>query len=1167
MQCIESGLIYSATDLNNFLACRRLSELETLAALRLVERPRSDDEQAQLLRRKGQLHEDRYLASLHEAYPNEVVCFERSQSGPEAFREAERQTLAAMRAGAAVIYQATFFDGTFLGHADFLQRVETPSRLGSWSYEAIDTKLALSTKPYFVMQLCNYSEHLERLQGRMPHDGWIVLGNGTKQRFRLHDYLAYYRRVKSQFVAFAGNAALRDERAPREYPLACQHCAVCSWNDACEETRLRDDHLSLVAWMRRDQIVTLEGAGITTVAGLSHAALEDAPRSMNRRSFEKLRKQAQLQVRSREEGRPIYELLPHDPRTGFGLLPEPAPGDVYFDMEGDPMYEPGRGLEYLFGCWLPGHTDQSPTAGRFTAFWARDRTEEKAAFEQFVDFIVDRRRRYPTMHVYHYANYEKAALRRLSQEHSTRQEEVDNLLRCEVLVDLYAVVRQSLIVGEDSYGIKRLERFYGMRRQTEVKKGDDSIVMFEKWRVEGDSAILKDIENYNKDDCESTYLLHRWLLERRAEAIATLGMEVPFRPLRAAHEPCHVEPFEGCSTCKKRIASERDERRRSQTEHQLLQGVLQPQSDEEYYGLGEVRRSRYLMGQLLSYHRREEKPVWWQFFDRCENIDSLQDHDTEALGGLRYCDGIAPYKQKPADRNLVYTYAFPDQHHKLDRGTAYDPRTQKACGEIVKIDEDANLISLKRAGGEDAAKEITALIPGGPLSTDAQQAALTRIAGAYLAGALERMHPATADILAARPPRCAVRRLQPAQVQAKSVSAVVQSLEGSCLFIQGPPGSGKSTIGAQVIGDLLMAGKRVGITGTGHKAIQHLLHKTEACMAERGARFRGLYKHAKGVPESRFVSALQNACTASVDEYDAFESGQYDLAGGTPWLFAREPMSGMLDYLFIDEAGQVSLADALAVSLCAKNVVLLGDPSQLAQVSKGTHGLHANDSVLAHLLGQETTVPPDRGIFLDRSYRMHPEICAFISDAMYGGRLQPAEKTRRHRIASAGLSGSGLRYLPVDHAGNSTRSAAEADRIVRETTLLLQGTWVDSDGVERPLRSGDVIIVTPYNAQRRLITNRLKDAGLDVAVGTVDKFQGQEAAVVFYSMATSSGEEIARDVEFLFEHNRFNVAISRARAMSVLVSSPRLLDVSCRTAQQMALVNTLCAYAERALMV
>ncbi|MFY9738118.1 MAG: TM0106 family RecB-like putative nuclease [Candidatus Cybelea sp.] len=1129
MQRLDGCFVYSASDLNDYLECKRLTELEALVARKRVLRPDSQDERTELIRRKGEEHEQRHLDALIERYPGEVVRFERAQPGVEQYRQAEARTLEAMRSGVRVIYQATFFDGEFIGHADFLRRVEVPSRLGDYGYEVVDTKLALAPKAYNLVQLCNYSEHLERLQGRLPEFGHVVFGNGEEQRFRMNDYMAYYRHLKRAFLDFANNSAFDRMEEPNEYPRKCKHCVVCTWNEACTNKRESDDHLSLVAWMRRDQIAKLEAGGIERVAQLALAEDDRRPTGMSPETFIKLRRQASLQVRGRDSLEPIYELLECPPPLGFSLLPPPSAGDVFFDMEGDPLYEPGRGLEYLFGCWMP---DDDPA---FRAFWGLDRAEEKRAFEQFVDFVIERRSRFPALHVYHYANYEKSALRRLAQEHSTRENEIDDLLRAEVLVDLFAVVRQALAISQDGYGLKKLERFYELRRETEVKKGDDSIVQFERWLLAGDRRILDDIEAYNRDDCRSTQRLRDWLLARRIEAAAKFGIDFPFRPLGAP---------------KDRARAEAEEEERGELERALLANVLVPKTEEEYGLMGEERRARYLLGSLLAYHRREAKPQWWAYFDRCENVDRLLEFDREAIAGLVLREDIPPQEIK---RSKIYTYAFPEQHHKMSPGDAVDPRTKKVA-RIVSIDDESGLLEIKTTSSLEAARAITELIPSGPPETKPQRAALARIARSFLAGTLSREHPATYDLLARRPPHLSSsekRVLQPPVINAEAVFGAMVTLEKSYLFIQGPPGSGKSTYGSQLICDLLERGKRVAVTSTSHAAIHNLLHKVEECMAKRRGRFRGRYKHSDKNAGSEFRSKLAAAMIESVGANEDLDGGDYQLCGGTAWLLARDEFDGKFDYLFIDEAGQVALADALALSLCAQNVVLLGDPSQLAQVSQGRQPPHAGDSVLQHLLGDKQTVPMDRGIFLDFSYRMQPEICAFISDAMYEGRLQPSEEAREHRVTVGVQELAGLYFVPVEHAGNGSRSDEEADEIVRQIATLHR--------YER-----DVIVVTPYNAQRRLITAKLASAGLAVRVGTVDKFQGQEAAVVFYSMASSSGDDMPRDMEFLFERNRFNVAISRARAVSVLVCSPRLLDISCRSPEEMALANLLCAFVERA---
>ena len=1143
MQRIEGRFIYSASDLNGYLECKRLTELDSLVARGMLARPDVEDEGLELIRRKGEAHEGRQLECARERHPGRVTCIARPERSISAFSEAQEQTLAAMRAGAAVIYQATFYDGTFLGHADFLRRIEKPSpALGAWSYEVIDTKLALHTKPYFLVQLCNYSEHLSRLQGTMPERGWIVLGDGTETAYRLGDYLAYYRHLRTAFLAFA--AAHEDGDAPRQYPYPRTHCAVCPWNDACAQRRYDDDHLSLVAWMRRDQIGKLEASQIATVEQLAAAGDAMRPTGMPQETFVKLRRQADLQVRGRTERRLLYEVLSPAPATGFALLPAPAEGDVFFDIEGDPLYEPGRGLEYLFGFWAPADVD--PPASAYRAFWAHDPSEEKACFERVVDFITERRKKFPGMHVYHYAPYETSALKRLKQLHCTRENDVDDLLRSDVFVDLYAVVRQGLALSTSSYGLKAVEKFYPLKRLTEVQKGDQSIVMFERWRSEGDRAILDDIARYNRDDCLSTSMLRDWLLERREEAMRSHG-EIPFRAVKTPADLCHEEFVESCKRCGDRRKKEREEARRGEIESALLER--------------EERVAR-LLAHLVAYHRREEQPEWWAYYDRIENVDELLEFDREAIAGLVLLED----RETERDKNsYVYTYAYPDQFHKMEPGTAVDPRSKKTLT-VLSVDDERNLLRLKTTMSLDQARQIKELIPRGPYSTDAQRAALAAAGAAFLAGTLERDFPATYDLLTGRNPR-PEGTLQPEHVCADTVLEAVRKLDRSYLFVQGPPGSGKTTIGSRVICDLLAAGYRVAVMSTGHKAIHNLLRRVEECMRARQASFRGRYKDSGG--DSEYVSAFAPGFIRSVNDNALFDSPDYELAGGTAWLFSRPELRGAFDYLFIDEAGQVSLADALAVSLCAKNVVLLGDPSQLAQVSQATHPMkEAKASVLTHLLGDAQTVPPERGIFLDVSYRMHPEICAFVSEAMYEGRLKAAAGTALHRVIVSGEERAGLCFSPVEHEGNGSSSVEEAHAVVGEILQLLDGEAIDSQpagaaGVARPIEDRDVIVVTPYNAQRRLLAHKLRAAGVEIEVGTVDKFQGQEAAVVFYSMATSSGEDVPRNMKFLFAANRFNVAVSRARALSVLMCSPRLLDASCNSPEEMALVNLLCAFAER----
>ncbi len=825
-------------------------------------------------------------------------------------------------------------------------------------------------------------------------------------------------------------------------------------------------------------------------------------------TFETLRHQASLQLSARRTNTHRYELLEPTELRGFGLLPAPSPGDLFYDIEGDPFWEPGRGLEYLHGI-----TDAD---GAFTAIWAHDRDEERQALERLIGLFHERLAAHPDMHVYHYASYETAALKRMTAQHGILEEELDNLLRREVFVDLYTVTRQSLRISYPSYSIKKVREFF-MESEEHLEGGEDAIVLYEQWVSEPDQDILERIERYNEEDCLSNLLLRGWLLERREEAQRQYGAEIPWRPEAELREPKE----EAVGLVAARAA---------------LRDSLGDTGDE----------SLALMGDLLEYHRREARPVWWWFFARCEMTPEELVADSEAIGSLEP-DGSEP---EQVARSFVHGFDFPVQQQKLDVGDGvFDPVTRGPAGEIVAIDAVEGHLRLRR-GQKLAEVELpTGLIPGGAWKTELQQAALMRVGESLLAG--DGRYPHLEKLLRREPP------LGGARVQCEGLEAMgrlIREVEGSYLFVQGPPGSGKTWTGARLITYLIAKGKRVAIASQSHKAIHKLLSEIEADALETGVALRGLKKASAGNEDSFFESAglVENATEA-----DDFDEADHDLFAGTSWLLTRKELDGELDYLFVDEAGQTSLADALALGTCAKTIVLLGDPVQLAQVTQGVHPGDAGRSVLAHLLGERATVAEDMGLFLERSFRMHPDVCRYISDAFYEGRLRSAEGCE----AQGSSFGTGLRYLPTPHTGNSTSSEEEAATIRAEIERLLTGTWTDSKGVERPITPGDIMVVAPFNAQVKLLQERLQDG---VAIGTVDKFQGQEAPVVFFSMAASSGADAPRGIDFLMSRNRLNVAVSRAQCLAYLVCAPVLLDVECRTVEHMRLANALCRFVELA---
>jgi predicted RecB family nuclease len=1154
LQLIDGAIILSATDLNNYLACGHLIELDLATLRHELTRPGRLPGQASLLAELGEQHERNYLDRLRDD-GHEVVTIERSRDLAEAAEATER----AMRERADIVYQASFFDGTWLGHADFLRRVDEPLPGGKWAwhYEVEDTKLARHTEPYFLLQLCYYSEHVARVQGAAPRAMYVVLGDGTCHPFRVADFAAYYRSVKARFLE-------RLHDTTETYPAPVSHCSLCVWDATCTARRRRDDHLSLVANITRMQTGRLNDAGITTLASLAVAPSEPRPPKIVPTTFEKLRRQARLQDEQRRAlaaHDPVWERYEFiadaiDNRVGFFRLPEPSPGDVFFDMEGDPYYDIDAGLEYLFGAYTPD--------GEFTPFWGCDRTErpvadrlwEKRAFEDFIAFVMDRRAKYPGMHIYHYASYEKTALQKLSQRHATRELEVDIILREELLVDLYSVVRQALVVGQPSYSIKRIEEYYGKRGDASgIKGGDESILQFEEWlalRVDParrDDEILDDLEAYNRYDCVSTHGLREWLLTLRVEAAAKFGCEIPFYAGKTVDpEALKKDPKYG------ELARRLDAR-------------IPPNFDPE---IGDPRfaevRPLFLARHMLEYHWREEKPVWWQFHDRCatyrEDPQQLLD-DAETIIGLEPT-GTRPI---PVKKSLGFELRYPPQLHKIRLDDCYDPLTKEKAGKIIAIEDgdEFGLLTLVRGPSLDGVPLPTALTVCGIVPASSVLDAIARFAEALLADGAGTRYRAAYDVLTGAAPRLRGYKpgqtIQPAAVDEASIRAVSDALDDSYLFIQGPPGAGKTYLGARLIVDLLKDHRKVGITANSHKAIHNLLDEVEKVAAERGVSFRGVKKCNKGEPDKEYHGP------SFVNETRSITPDDFDLIAGTAWAFGPPAMDQRLDYLFIDEAGQVSLPATIAVMTSARNVVLLGDPLQLAQVTHTDHPGDIGASVLEHLLGGELRpVAPERGILLTDSYRMHPDVCSFISGLLYEGKLHSAPGRERQAVASPGLSGTGLRYLPVQHEFNAQCSPEEARVIADEIERLLDGTITDVEGSTRRLTAGDIIVVTPYNLHVRCIKRELESrprcAGVEV--GTVDKFQGREAYVVFFATAASSPEDAPRGISFVFDRQRFNVAISRARALAVMVGSPDLLVQRCSSVEDVRVANGVCRFIELA---
>jgi predicted RecB family nuclease len=1132
----DAKLIFSPSDLNVFFESPFASWMDRYKLERpgeLTPDPRAAE--MALLADMGNAHEREHLAHLQS-----TRAVWEPPSDLRTFEEKHAATLAGMREGHEVIYQAALAHGEFQGLADFLYRVDVPSKLGAWSYEVGDAKLARKVKPYFLLQLCAYAKMLASVQGDRPSHVRIVGGAGTETTFRTDDYFFYFTSLEREFLA------LHRAFDPAARPLPSPRADHGRWQSHADAILEEMDHPCRVAGITSHQMKRLADAGVATMTQLAELDTDRIPK-MDSAMVVRLRRQAHLQRASAGLAAPLYELIAPDStnaRLGLASLPPVSPMDVYFDMEGYPLV--AGGLEYLFGAT---HVESGQPA--FTDFWAHDRAGEKRAFEAFVDwtyarFLADR-----TMHVFHYAAYEVSALRRLMGAHATREAEVDALLKAEVFVDLYRVVKQAVRVGEPSYSLKKVEHLYRPARAGEVATAGESVVEYARWLENQDgktwesSAILDGIRKYNREDCESTWQLREWLAARQAEATIA-----------------YVPPTK--RKAKKEEDAEKEAARRAD---QVLAARVLDSIPADRSADPERWRIHELLGHLVGFHRREDKPSHWAMFDRKEKTDEELAEDGDCLGGLTRTET----RRTKEKLSFAYEYRFdPDQDTKLHEESDCFIAETLVKTSIVHMDREKGLLTIKLGPKVPEPPASLSLIPSEVVDAKGIVASIGRVAEQWLRdGAL----PGPLDTLLRRtPPR--VRGVAPgaplltrADTNADGITRVIANMDGTTIAIQGPPGAGKTRVASAAIASLALAGHRVGISSNSHKAIQKLIQEVQARVAAAGKAPLRITKIKRDMDDELITAGLVTGA-ASMNDVDFTAKGAPQIVAGTAWAFSEASAVGQFTHLFVDEAGQVSLANLVGMSPCAKNLVLLGDQMQLGQPIQGSHPGESGKSALEYLMQDHRTIPDHLGLFLGTTWRLHPDLCRFISGAVYEDRLLPESHTVTRTIragatsTNVALKEAGILFIPVAHEGNAQASDEEVDAIrailAELRTRELTGTAGERAKLPNAFNDKDVLLVSPYNMQVR----KLRAAIPNVLAGSVDRFQGQEAAVVIVSMCASSGESSSRGLEFLFNPNRLNVAISRAQSLAVVVGSPELARTRVSTVAQMKLVNLFCRVIE-----
>lgn len=1115
MKYKNNRIIYSPTDLSTHSSCRHLTQLNKLLARGEIAEPEVYvNRVVAMLKERGIEFERQHLQSIKDEGKRVLeVSFDDPQ--------AEQLTIDAMKAGIDVIYQAKLKeDGTWSGWADFLKKVNKPSDLGDWSYEVWDTKLANETKAGTILQIGLYSERIAQIQGITPEHMWVVKPDG-EECYRYDEHAAYIRLVKRNLE----DAIANDEVT---YPDPVSHCEICKWWKNCNAIRRKDDHLTFVAGMGKSQMKELNLNDIGTLEKLANLdfPVPFEPSKGVKETYNKLREQARVQFESRQNGyKPYFETLDIEDGKGLHKLPKPSTNDIYLDLEGDRLVEPD-GLEYLIGYIHKGV---------YHSLWAENEHQEKENFEKFIDFAHTLKQEDPTLHIYHYAPYEVTAFKRLMGKYASRENEIDTFLRSNTFVDLYYVVRQSIRASVEKYSIKDMEIFFDYQRMMDLRMLSSHKSQLELLLQTGNIDQLtkenKDaVQLYNQDDCESLARLQLWLEGVRSQLIEQ--GEVIERP-----EDGNGQASENITAHQERIKPIMDA---------LLDGVPMIRAERN-----NIEQARFLLANMLDWYRREKKSFWWEYF-RLKELpgDELLD-ERKAISFLTYTGNREPEK-----RSVIDTYTFPSQECDLRSGQTLMDQEGNNLGTVHDIDIEAGMLQIKKGPSKIDLPHPNSVMSMENIASTTKEEAIIRLASWVMDHGFESKevkYRAVRELLLNTPPSLLEPLIGMEDFQDRTYD-FASKLNHSYLPVQGPPGAGKSYTGSHLIVRLVQEGKKIGVTALSHKVITNLLTKVWEVAQEQGIGIQMLQKTDPDpdAPSPWPVTNDEKTIQSMI--------GIVDVIAGTSFMWSKPPYEDSVDFLFIDEAGQLSLIDTLSVSHCCSNLVLLGDPQQLKQPQQGVHPDGTEVSALEHVLQGNKTISDEQGVFLAETWRMHSSINSFVSELFYENRLQSKAHLDQQQIIGSKYSGAGLFLEEVEHTGNTNSSSEEVDKVSEIVAHLTSGdvTFVNEKNETAIVTANEIKIITPYNAQVQAIKQRLPD----IEVGTVDKFQGQEAPIIIYSVATSSLEEAPRGMDFLFSPNRFNVAVSRARTRFIMVANPAIFEAECKSPYQIRLANAFCRFKE-----
>ncbi len=1098
-----------------------------------------EDPLNEILKKDGIRHEEKLIKELE----NQNFKVQRLKGKQD--KSDYEECIKAINHGYDFIYQGSFNNGEIRGAVDLLKRVDIPSRLGPFSYIPIECKLASKINIKFIIQALCYCELLIESMGNRPKTFELYLGGRSFEYFDVDKYWAWYQFKKNQYKSFLRH--FNPNKEPEDIPG--DHS---NWTEFITERLKTKRDLILVHNMLKTQRNKLRAKGILSIDQLAVIKPNSKIPGMNPEILERLIKQAAIQIKPRKN-KNVPEFILKDQDNSFGLfnLPKPSQGDIWFDLEGSRDFVKGTKLEYLFGVVYLDKNNQLTDY----YWWAHTDEEEKLSFEKFVDWVEKRRKEFPDLHIYHYANYEKVAVRDLQQKYLTCITEITEWLTNNLLIDLQPIVQNTIILGEESYSLKKVEKLY-MLREEDMQSAVESMVAYELWKnsdepgmpgklEDGLSPMLEEIRLYNKDDLVSTYKLNQWLLKLKSD----LNIQESVSEEEEQKEKKHREIDIEASLLLDEIPSQAFNRNKNKSK------VIPPNPR------GWSWETQKVLSSLMGFLVREQDVNYWRYFDRVEqsfvNPSSLL-KDDEVIAEARLVENSEdieysfnpeqPIKlEKDANNSWGLRLFLPKSERKLkvqpygldcEKGTIKFNESKRNIGKSLAIEECLIKVefdftkSVKTsllAQAKEWVSDVSTISP-----TIIQL--LERDTIPELVSVNEKIQKDLPNIK-------------------KYISNFILNNDEILFAIQGPPGTGKTTLSSKVIADLVQKGFRVAITSNSHKVIDNLLlkidthfkdHNIEKLIVKCDTRENEIFLHSKVLilPPKKIGNHIS-------------------VMGATTNKFCSKDFDSKFDLLVVDEAGQYALANLLTIAKHSKSILLVGDTQQLAMPTKASHPNNSGQSCLQFLMNGLEVVPNNKGIFLPISWRMAPAINNVVSELFYQGKLKPNTKNSENKIIWEQSSiekdksiypDRGVIFVPVRHQDCSLKSEEEAEKIKQLIKLLLSSKYKLTSDQEKFISEKDILIIAPFNVQVNYLKHKLNE---NLKIGTVDNFQGQEALISIFSLTSSSGEDAPRGLDFLLEPNRLNVAISRAKVLSIIVGSPSLAESFCKTNEEVKKLNRL----------